>query len=117
MQMWSIHFRYDCARKVLLHHEDLQRLPEKQVRGVMQKIWCDWTFSNKQTRKEAFKSISRENARLSIDTLGMIRQDRYDAYQNGRMTVYMEDVVRRLERLQRGAVSYTHLTLPTTPYV
>ena len=32
----------------------------------------------------------------------MIRQDRYDAYQNGRMTVYMEDVFRRLERLQQG---------------
>ena len=32
----------------------------------------------------------------------MIRQDRYDAYQSGRMSVYMEDVVRRLVRLQRG---------------
>ena len=37
-----------------------------------------------------------------IDTSEMIHQDRYDAYQNGRMTVYMEDVGRRLERLQRG---------------
>ena len=59
----------------------------------MQKIWCDWTFSNKQTRKEAFKAISRENAQQMIDTSEMIRQDRYDAYQNGRMTVYMEDLV------------------------
>ena len=64
----------------------------------MHKIWCDWTFSNKQTRKEAFKAISRENAQQMIDTSEMIRQDRYDTYQN----VYIEDVVRRLERLQRG---------------
>ena len=35
-----------------------------------------------------------------IDTLEMIRQDRYNAYQNGRLSVYMEDVVRRLKRLQ-----------------
>ena len=68
----------------------------------MQKIWCDWTYSGKQMRKEAFKAISRENAQRMIDTSEMIRQDRYDAYQNGRMTVYMEDVVRRLEGLQRG---------------
>ena len=55
MQMWSIHSRYDCARKVLVNHKDLQKLPKRQVRGVMQKIWCDWTFSGKQTRKKAFQ--------------------------------------------------------------
>ena len=31
----------------------------------------------------------------------MLRKDRMDAYQDGRLSVYMEDVVRRLERLQK----------------
>ena len=34
MQMWSIHTRY-----VLTHHKDLQALPERQIRGALQKIW------------------------------------------------------------------------------
>ena len=54
MQMWSIHTRYYFAKKVLTHHKDLQALPERQVRGALQKIWCDWTFSGKKTRKEAY---------------------------------------------------------------
>ena len=37
-----------------------------------------------------------------IDTSNMLRQDRMDAYQDGRLTVYMEDVVWRLERLQKN---------------
>ena len=102
MQMWSIHTRCDCARKVLTHHKDLQALPERQVRGVLQKIWCDWTFSGKKTRKEAYKSISRENARRMIDTTEMLLHDRREAYESERLSVYMEDVVRRLERLQQG---------------
>ena len=102
MQMWSIHTRYDCARKVLMNHLDLQRLPEKQAKGALQKIRCNWTFSNKKTRKEAYKAISRENARCMIDTTHMLVHDRQEAYQSGRLSVYMEDVVRRLERLQRG---------------
>ena len=62
MQMWSIHTRYDCAWKVLMNHLDLQKLPERQAKGALQKIWSDWTFSSKKTRKEAYKGISRENA-------------------------------------------------------
>ena len=102
MQMWSIHTRYDCAQKVLAHHKDLQALPERQIRGALQKIWCDWTFSGKKTRKEAHKAISREKARQMIDTTEMLRHDRREAYHSGRLSVYIEDVVRRLERLQRG---------------
>ena len=56
----------------------------------------------KKTRKKAYKAISRENTRRIIDTSETIRHDRHDAYQSGRLSVYMEDVVRRLERLQRG---------------
>ena len=37
-----------------------------------------------------------------IDTTQMLRNDRFEAYNSGRLSVYMEDVVRRLERLQRG---------------
>ena len=37
-----------------------------------------------------------------IDTSTMLRQDRMDAHQSGRLSVYMEDVVRRLERLQKN---------------
>ena len=99
MQMWSIHTRYDCARKVLSNHLDLQKLPERQAKGALQKIWSDWTFSNKHTRKDAYKTISKENARRMTN---MLMQDRREAYQSGRLSVYMEDVVRRLERLQRG---------------
>ena len=56
MQMWSVHTRYDCARKVLMNHLDLQKLPERQAKGALQKIWTDWSFSNKKTRKEAYKA-------------------------------------------------------------
>ena len=52
--------------------------------------------------KEAQKVISRENARRMIDTSDMLRQDHMDAYQDGRLSVYMEDVVRRLEKLQKN---------------
>ena len=37
-----------------------------------------------------------------IDTSEMLRHNRWEAYESGRISVYMEDVVRRLERLQRG---------------
>ena len=87
LQMWSIHTRYDCARKVLAHHKDLQALPEKQIRGALQKIWCDWTFSGKKTRKEAYKAISQENAHRMIDTTEMLLHDRREAYQSGRLSV------------------------------
>ena len=100
MQMWSIYTRYDCARKVLTRHKDLQALPERHIRGTMQKIWCDWTFTSKKTPKEAYKMISRENSRRMMDTSEMIHEDRHEAYRTGRLSVYMEDVVRRLERLQ-----------------
>ena len=102
MQMWSIHTRYDCARKVLVNHKDLQKLPERQAKGALQKIWCDWTFSNKKMRKEAYKAISRENASRMMDTTHMLMHDRREAYESGRLSVYMEDVMRRLERLQHG---------------
>ena len=45
--------------------------------------------------------MNRENARRMIDTSDMLRKERFDAYQSGRLSVYMEDVVRRLERLQK----------------
>ena len=37
-----------------------------------------------------------------IETSEMIHEDRHEAYRSGRLSVYMEDVVRRLERLQQG---------------
>ena len=49
----------------------------------------------------ASKTINQENARRMIATSDMLRKDRHEAYQSGRLSVYMEDVVRRLERLQR----------------
>ena len=101
MQMRSIHSRYDCVRKVLIRNQDLQKLPLKQAQGAPQKPWCDWSYSDRSS-KEAQKIISRENARRMIDTSDMLRKDRMDAYQGGRLSVYMEDVVRRLERLKRN---------------
>ena len=93
MQMWSIHTRYNCARKVLTRHKDLRDLPERQIRGALQNIWYDWTFTVMKTPKEAHKAISRENARRMIETSDMIRTHRFEAYQSGRLSVYMEDVV------------------------
>ena len=60
MQMWSIYTRYDCARKVLTRHKDLQALPERHIRGTMQKIWCDWTLTGKKTPKEAQGNLQGE---------------------------------------------------------
>ena len=54
------------------------------------------------TLREPHKAISRENAKRMINMSEEIRQDRYDAVQARRLSVYMEDVVRRLERMQRG---------------
>ena len=43
-----------------------------------------------------------------IDTSDMLRKDRMDAYQDGRLSVYMEDIVRRLERLQKDESEEEH---------
>ena len=43
-----------------------------------------------------------------IDTSDMLRKDRMDAYQDGRLSIYMEDVVRRLERLQKEESEEEH---------
>ena len=101
MQMRSIHSRYDCVRKVMIRNPDLQKLPLRQAQGALQRLWCDWTYSD-LSKKPTQKTISRENARRMIDTSSMLRKDRLEAYQSGRLSVYMEDVVRRLERLQRN---------------
>ena len=100
MQMWNIRIRYDCARKVLTRHKDLQALPEGQIRGALRDILCNWTYTSMDTPRAAHKSISRANAKCIIETTEERRRDQYDAVQAGRMSVYMEDVVRRLERLQ-----------------
>ena len=101
MQMKDLHCRYDSARKVLIKKPDLQKLPLRQAQGALQRLWCDWTYSNMRKRM-AQKTINRENARRMIDTSSMLRKDKFDTYQSGRMSVYIEDVVRRLERLQRN---------------
>ena len=85
----------------MIRNPDLQKLPVKQAKGAIQKLWRDWTFLDLSS-KEAQKAISRENARRMIDTSNMLRQDRMAAYRDGRLSVYMEDVVRRLERLQKN---------------
>ena len=50
----------------------------------------------------AHKTINRQNARRMIDTSDMLGKEKSEAYQSRRMSVYMEDVVRRLEKLQRS---------------
>ena len=97
MQMWNIRTRYDCARKVLTCHKDLQALPEGQIRGALRHILCNWTYTSM-----AHKSISRANAKRIIETTEERGRDQYDAVQAGRLSVYMEDVVCRLKRLQRS---------------
>ena len=102
MQMWNIYTRYDCARKVLTCHIDLQALPERQIWGALRHIWCDWIYTSMDTPCAAYKSISRANAKRMIETSQEHMRDRFDAVQAERLSVYMEDVVRHLERLQRG---------------
>ena len=41
MQMRSIHIRYDCVRKVMIRNPDLQKLPLRQAKGALQRLWCD----------------------------------------------------------------------------
>ena len=43
-----------------------------------------------------------------IDMSDMLRKDRMDAYQDGHLSVYMEDIVRRLERLQKNESEEEH---------
>ena len=88
--MRSLHSCYDCVKKVMIRNPDLQKLPLKQAQGALQKLWCDWTYSDLSS-KEAQKTISRENARRMIDTFSMLRKDRMEAYRSGRLSVYMED--------------------------
>ena len=92
MQMRSIHSRYDCVRKVMIRNPDLQKLPLKQAQGALQKLWCDWTYSDLSS-KQAQQTISRENARRMIDTSSMLRKDRMEAY-----------------------LSLIHISEPTRPY-
>ena len=88
MQMWSIRTRYDCARKVLTRHKDLPSLPERQIRGALRHIWCDWTYTAIDTPRAAHKSILRDNAKRIIDTSEEIRIGQYDAVQAGRKRIY-----------------------------
>ena len=102
-QMEDLHRRYDCARKVLIKNPDLQKLPLRQAQGALQRLWCDWTYSN-MSKRMAQKTINRQNARRMIDTSNMLRKDKFDACQSGRMSVYMEDL------------SLIHISEPTRPY-
>ena len=92
----------NLSRKVLILHKDLQALPERQIRGALRHIWCDWTYTYMDTPHAAHKSISRSNAKRMIETSEKHRHDQYVAYHSGRLSMYMEDVVRHLERLQHG---------------
>ena len=93
MQMWEIHTRYDCARKVLTRHIDLQALPNKQIRGALRHIWCDYTYTSMDTPRMAYKGISKANAKWMIEISQEHRRDRFDAAKAGRLDTYMENVV------------------------
>ena len=54
------------------------------------------------SRRMAHKEINRQNARRMIDTSDMLGKDKSEMYQSRSMSIYMEDVVRRLEKLQRN---------------
>ena len=50
----------------------------------------------------AYKAISKANAKRMIETSQEHRRDRFAATKEGRLDTNMEEVVRHLERLQRG---------------
>ena len=54
------------------------------------------------SRRMAHKTINRQNARRMIDTSDMLGKEKSEMYQSRSMSVYMEDVMRRLEKLQRN---------------
>ena len=81
---------------------DSSHQPERQIRGALRHIWCDWTYTSMDMPRAAYKFIFRANAKRMIETSQEHRRDRFVAVQAGRLSVYMQDVVGRLERLQRG---------------
>ena len=101
MQMWEIHTRSDCARKVLTHHTNLLALPDKQIQGALRHIWCDYTYTSMDTPRMAYKAISKANAKRMIETSQEHRRERFKAAKAERLDNYMEDVVRKLEKLQK----------------
>ena len=54
------------------------------------------------TPRMAYKAISNAKTKRMIETYQEHRRDRFDAAKAGRLNTYMEDVVRRLEKLQKG---------------
>ena len=62
LQMWDIHTRYDCPRKVLTSHTDLFFRPDKEIRGALRHIWCDYMYTSIDTPRMAYKAISKVNA-------------------------------------------------------
>ena len=88
--------------KVQTLHTDLLALPDKQIRGALRHIWCDYTYPSIDTLRMAYKAISKANAKRIIETSQEHRRDRFDAAKAGRLDTYMEDVVRRLEKLSKA---------------
>ena len=101
LAMWNIHTRYDCARKVLTRHTDLLSLPDKDIRGALRHIWCDYTYTLMDTPRMAYKAISKANAKRMIETSQERRRERFEAAKAEKLDNYMEDVVRKLEKLQK----------------
>ena len=85
MQMWDIHTRYGCARKVLTRHTDLLALPDKQIRGALRHIWCDYMYTSMDTPRMAYKAISKANAKRMIETSQEHRRERKGSTTTWRM--------------------------------
>ena len=68
LQMWDIHKRYDCARKVLTRHTDLLSKPDKEIRKALKCIWSNYRYTSMDMPRMAYKTISKANARRRINT-------------------------------------------------
>ena len=96
----TIHANAEHTQQVRLHpqsHDKTPRPPKATREAGEGGHQEDWTFSDIKNSKEAHKAISRENARQMIDTSNMLRKDRIEAYQSGRLSVHMEDHHKHLE--------------------
>ena len=102
------------------------RLVEDDVRRLRQRIFTatqagDW---KKVRNLQKLMLRSRANALASVRRVTEVNAGRVTAGIDGRLVVDAQDKADMAAWLQHGAaawtprpVSYTHLTLPTTPYV
>ena len=66
---------------MLTSHTDLLSLPDKDIRGALRHIWCNYTYTSMDTPWMAYKAISEANAKRMIETSQEHRRESREARQ------------------------------------